>query len=234
MSLPPIKGDRSGGPANALVPVGDRALTLIVLAKEPVPGRVKTRLQPVFTAVEAAGLAACAIEDSLRAVRSSFAPRHVLFWEGNPQPWNEEFEVIAQPSGSLNDRLAAAFAAVQADGSGSPVLLIGMDTPQVTAELLDTDWEQADAVLGLSDDGGFWAVGLRSADAQQVFSSIPMSTERTGAAQLARLHALGLSVKLLPPLRDVDLPEDAAEVADRYPLLSFSRRYRELVRHHRT
>ena len=96
MSPHSIRGDRSGDPTKALEPIGDRALTLIVLAKEPVPGRVKTRLQTEFTAVEAAGLAACALEDSLRAVHSSLAPRHVLFWEGNPHPWNEEFEVIAR------------------------------------------------------------------------------------------------------------------------------------------
>ena len=84
-----------------------------------------------------------------------------------------------------------------------------MDTPQVTAALLDSDWEGADAVLGLSEDGGFWAIGLRSGDPRSIFAGIPMSTDRTGAAQLARLAALGLSVRLLPPLRDVDLPADA-------------------------
>ena len=94
-----------------------------------------------------------------------------------------------------------------------------MDTPQVTAALLDTDWEGADAVLGLSEDGGFWAIGLRSADPRSIFAGIPMSTDRTGAAQLARLAALGLSVRLLPPLRDVDLPADAEAVAASYPWL---------------
>jgi glycosyltransferase A (GT-A) superfamily protein (DUF2064 family)/SAM-dependent methyltransferase len=207
----------------------DRAQTLMVLAKEPVPGRVKTRLQSAFSAADAAGLAACAITDTLCAVRASRADRKVLAWEGDPRPWDLEFEVSVQSDGSLNDRLAAAFVAGQSRPGAGAVLLIGMDTPQVTAALLDSDWGGADAVLGLSEDGGFWTIGLRAADPQPVFEDIPMSTERTGAAQLARLFALGLSVRLLPPLRDVDLPGDVEAVANRYPWLAFSRRYRELL-----
>ena len=206
----------------------DSAETVLVLAKEPVPGRVKTRLQARFSAGEAASLAACSIEDTLEAVRASRAQRKVLVWDGDPYPWNLEFDSVPQAAGTLNDRLEAAFQAQLGDGSGS-VLLIGMDTPQVTAALLDTDWEGADAVLGLSEDGGFWAIGLRSADPGAIFADIPMSTDRTGAAQLARLAALGLSVRLLPPLRDVDLPADAESVAAGHPWLGFSRRHRALL-----
>jgi SAM-dependent methyltransferase len=108
-------------------------------------------------------------------------------------------------------------------------MLIGMDTPQVTAELLDSDWEGADAVLGLSEDGGFWAIGLRSGHPAGIFEGIPMSISRTGSAQLARLFDFGLTVKLLPPLRDVDRPADAEEVARRFPRLAFSRRYADLM-----
>ena len=87
----------------------------------------------------------------------------------------------------------------------------------------------SDAVLGLSEDGGFWAIGLRSADPGDVFAGIPMSTDRTGAAQLARLAELELQVRLLPPLRDVDLPADAEAVARRYPWLEFSRKHQALI-----
>ena len=82
---------------------------------------------------------------------------------------------------------------------------------------------------GLSEDGGFWAIGLRGVDPRAVFDGIPMSTDRTGAAQLARLAALDLQVRLLPPLRDVDLPADADAVATRFPWLEFSRKHRALT-----
>jgi glycosyltransferase A (GT-A) superfamily protein (DUF2064 family)/SAM-dependent methyltransferase len=209
--------------------MSDHAGTVIVLAKEPVPGRVKTRLQPEFSAIEAASLAAAAIEDTVAAVRTCSATRRILAWEGKPAPWQKGFQVVGQPSGTLNLRLADAFAAAVSEPTDQPSLLIGMDTPQVTAELLDSDWEGADAVLGLSEDGGFWAIGLRSGHPAGIFEGVRMSTCRTGSAQLARLFDFGLTVKLLPPLRDVDRPADAEEVARRFPRLAFSRRYADLM-----
>ena len=209
--------------------MSDHAGTVIVLAKEPVPGRVKTRLQPAFDLSGAALLAAAAIEDTIAAVRGSSATRRILAWEGSRSSWQHGFEVVDQPPGSLNVRLTAAFAAALSAPTDEPALLIGMDTPQVTAQLLDSDWEGADAVLGLSDDGGFWAIGLRPGHPAALFDGIPMSTSRTGSAQLARLFDAGLSVKLLPPLRDVDRPADAELVASQFPDLAFSRRYLQLT-----
>jgi len=207
----------------------DHAGTIIVLAKEPVPGRVKTRLQSEFSAIEAAQLAAAAIEDTVAAVRAASATRRILAWEGRPPRWQRGFQVVGQPPGTLNLRLAAAFATAVSEPTDEPAMLIGMDTPQVTAQLLDSDWEGADVVLGLSEDGGFWAIGLRHGYPAGLFEGIPMSTSHTGSAQLARLFDLGMTVKLLTPLRDVDQPADAEEVARQFPRLVFSRRYRELT-----
>ena len=207
------------------------AAVVVVLAKQPRAGRSKTRLQSLFAPAQAAELAAACLGDTLAAVRGCRVRRRVLAWEGDPAALDEGFEVVTQPPGSLNDRLVAAFRAAQppvADEGGG-VLLIGMDTPQVTPALLEVDWQGADALLGLSEDGGFWVIGLRDADPLAVFAGIPMSTGRTGAEQLARLLELGLSVRLLPSLRDVDTPEDAAAVAARHPELGFSARYRRLL-----
>ena len=206
-----------------------------MLAKEPVPGRVKTRLQPEFTAEEAAQLAAAAIEDTVAAVRSCSASRRILAWEGDPPPWQGGFEIVDQPPGTLSRRLAAALAAALVQPTDEPALLIGMDTPQVTAQLLDSDWEGADAVLGLSEDGGFWAIGLRDwyGHSPELFDGVPMSSSRTGVTQLAQLAAHGFTVKLLPVLRDVDRAEDADLVATQFPELAFSRRYVKLTSHGR-
>ena len=99
----------------------------------------------------------------------------------------------------------------------------------MTPSLLEADFSGVDALLGLSDDGGYWAIGLCDVDPDPVFEGVPMSTRATGAAQLARLLDLGLRVRLLPPLRDVDLPDDAEAVAYAYPHLGFSAKYRELT-----
>ena len=207
----------------------ERAEIVVMLAKEPKPGLVKTRLQSRFTSAEAAQLAAAAVRDSQRALRASRIPRRILCWDGDPSDFTDGFEVLTQRIGTLNDRLIGAFSDIDRHGS-ERVLLIGMDTPQIHSALLDADWEGCDAVLGLSEDGGFWAIGLRTSDAARVFAGIEMSTARTGSAQLARLLSLGYSVKLLPPLRDIDEPLDAAYVADRYPGLEFSRRHAALTR----
>ncbi len=203
-------------------PSAQRADTVVVLAKEPRPGRVKTRLQARFSPDEAARLAAAALRDTLEVVRSADVGRRLLAFDGDPAGWADGFEVAPQPGGGLGDRLDAAFAAVWS-GRGERALLVGMDTPQVRTADLEVDWDGADALLGLAEDGGFWAIGLRRDAPAGIFDGVPMSTERTGSAQLARLFDLGLQVRLLPPKRDVDLPEDAEAVATAHPDLQFSR-----------
>ncbi|MGW1198686.1 TIGR04282 family arsenosugar biosynthesis glycosyltransferase [Streptomyces sp. NPDC002536] len=187
---------------------------LLVIAKEPRPGRVKTRLTPPFTPAEAAALAEAALADTLDAVRRCPARRRVLVLDGAPGPWLPPgIEVIPQATGGLDERLAAAFAAL-ADG---PALLVGMDTPQLTPELLapalERDaWRECDAWFGPAVDGGFWALGLAEPE-PELLRGVPMSTPDTGAAQRRRLTAAGLRVRDLPPLRDVDTAADAFKVA---------------------
>jgi glycosyltransferase A (GT-A) superfamily protein (DUF2064 family) len=205
-------------------PVPESATTLLVIAKEPVPGRVKTRLVPPCTHEQAASLAEAALTDTLRAVLMAPARRRVLVLEGRPGPWLPPgFDVVAQCGGPLDERLAGAFAAVR-----GPALLIGMDTPQVTPDLLSVDWRAADAVFGPAADGGFWAIGLRVPD-PALLRGVPMSTAKTGAIQRARLAAAGLRVADLPPLRDVDTAADAVAVARQAPQSRFAARARELA-----
>lgn len=197
--------------------------TLLVIAKSPVPGRVKTRLTPPCTSAEAAVLAEAALTDTLRAVLAADAGRRVLVLDGAVGPWLPDgFEVVAQCAGGLDERLAAAF-----DACTGPTLLVGMDTPQVTAELLASVGElQPDsASFGPAVDGGFWALGLGRPDGSLV-RGVPMSRAATGAAQLERLRAAGLRVRVLPTLRDVDTAQDAEAVAVAAPGSRFAARWR--------
>jgi glycosyltransferase A (GT-A) superfamily protein (DUF2064 family) len=202
-----------------------KADTLIVIAKEPIAGRVKTRLQTEFTPAEAAALARASLADTLLAVRSTSVRRYVLALDGQAGSWLPTgFQVVAQRGDGLAERLASAFEDAYA---GAPMLLIGMDTPQVTRELLEVDWAEHDAVLGLTEDGGYWCLGLREPD-RRALVGVPMSTDHTGADQLARLRLLGYRVLLLPMLRDMDTPADAAALAKRFPELRVSRLHRRL------
>ncbi|MFI0163256.1 DUF2064 domain-containing protein [Streptomyces sp. NPDC017095] len=193
--------------------------TLLVIAKEPVPGRVKTRLTPPFTPAEAADLAEASLADTLDAVAAAPATRRVLVLDGSPGPWLPPgFDVVPQCAGGLDARLADAFARC-----AGPALLIGMDTPQVTPDLLTTDFADCDACFGPADDGGFWALGLAAPD-PALLRGVPMSTGRTGAVQRRRLVAAGLRVRDLPRLRDVDTAADAAAVAALAPRGRFAAR----------
>lgn len=190
--------------------------TLLVMAKAPVAGRVKTRLCPPCRPEEAAALAEADLADTLDVVAGCSAERRILALDGEPGSWLPAgFEVVPQTGGSFAERLGAAWAAVE-----GPCLQIGMDTPQVTPTLLDDGLDavtsRARAALGPASDGGWWAIGMRH-PIPGVFAGVPMSTERTGARQVAALRRHGLEPELLPELLDVDTFAEAGEVAALIP-----------------
>jgi rSAM/selenodomain-associated transferase 1 len=191
--------------------------TLMVIAKSPQPGRVKTRLCPPCTSRQAADIAAAALEDTLATVAAVPAARHVLVLDGPSGPWiPARFDVVPQVGGGLGERLDAAFAAIV-----GPAFLVGMDTPQLTVAqcvgaLCDLASPNVDAVLGRATDGGWWGLGL-SRPAPAMFDGVPMSSSDTGRAQLDRMRCLGLRTRLLPELCDVDHFSDALAVATVVP-----------------
>jgi rSAM/selenodomain-associated transferase 1 len=206
------------------------ASQVIVIAKEPLPGRVKTRLTPPFSPAEAALLAEAALTDTLAAVAATPVTRRVLCLDGAPGDWLPAgFDVIPQRGGGLDERLAAAFADTHA-AAPLPMVLIGMDTPQVTPELLadaavTLTKGDADAVFGPAADGGFWLLGLRRPD-RSLLAGVPMSRPDTGRRQLDRLTEAGLRVAMVPELTDVDTAREARLVADAIPDSAFAAVFR--------
>jgi uncharacterized protein len=190
---------------------------IVVIAKEPVPGRVKTRLSPAFTPLEAAALAEASLADTLEAVSRTTVARRVLALDGRPGPWLPKgFDVIGQRGTGLDERIAWALSDARVT-LPLPVVLIGMDTPQVTPELLAAAAEPlvsrtADATFGMAEDGGFWLLGLREVDPDLILG-VPMSKGDTGPRQLARLERAGLRITMLPELTDVDTVREAQQIA---------------------
>jgi rSAM/selenodomain-associated transferase 1 len=203
-------------------------VTLIVIAKQPLPGRCKTRLCPPLAPAEAAGLAEAALADTLATVAATPARRHLLALDGRPGRWLAPgFDVLAQADGGLDARLAAAF-----EAAGGPALLIGMDTPQTSVAALKRAiaalcGDGIDAVLGPAEDGGYWSIGLRRRDGA-AFIGVPMSSAATGAAQRRRLAGLGLRCAELEPMRDVDTFDDARVVARLCPGSRFAAAFEAL------
>ena len=199
--------------------------TVVVLAKECLPGRVKTRLHPPFSLEEAAALAAASLEDTLEAVSRVRADRHLLWFEGEA-PERTGFEVLPQPAGGLDERIASAF-----DATEGRTVLVGMDTPQLDPAVLQRvlDEQGAGAWFGPASDGGWWALGLDDRERRgDLVRGVPMSTGFTGEVQLSRLLTSGLRVRRLPRLTDVDTVGSAREVAAAAPATRFAARLHDL------
>ena len=184
-------------------------VTLLVVAKAPEPGRAKTRLAATVGDRVAAEIAAAALLDTLDAVAAAPIAGRVVALTGDLDAAAcsaeirgrlESFRVIPQRGSDFGDRLANAHIDAGLGSGGHPVLQIGMDTPQVTDELLASCARrllQSQAVLGLALDGGWWVLGLQTSAAAECLRSVPMSQPDTGELTLKALHENGLDVTLV-------------------------------------
>ncbi|OZF39245.1 glycosyltransferase [Rhodococcus sp. 14-2483-1-1] len=196
-------------------------VTALVVAKAPVPGLAKTRLAATIGDAAAAELAAASLLDTLDAVSAADVDHRVVALTGTlaDAARSDEltralasFTVITQRGDGLGERLANAHADAATDGA---VLQIGMDTPQVTAQILSDAAARLDHgdVLGSAEDGGWWALGLRDPAMARALLDVPMSAPSTGTDTHAALAAAGASLTMLEELRDVDFESDLDPVS---------------------
>ena len=209
---------------------------VLVLAKAPEPGRVKTRLTPPATPHQAADIAAAALLDTLDAISASGSRTAVaLTGRLSGSARAEAIRVLLrrcvvfpQRGKGFGERLANAHVHARRLYPCGPVLQIGMDTPQISADLLRASCEplrskRTDGALGMAADGGWWALGLRDPRHAAVLRCVPMSRSDTGERTLRALRALGLRIAALPELVDVDEMRDARQVAGMLPASRFGR-----------
>jgi uncharacterized protein len=193
----------------------------LVVAKAPVPGLAKTRLASTIGDRPAAELAAAALLDTLDAVAAAHVQARVVALTGDVDAACasseirrrlEAFMVIPQRGdGDFAARLANAHVDAAAVAGHPAVLQIGMDTPQVSADLITecaSELRETDAVLGPARDGGWWLLGLRDASAADCLRAVPMSRPDTGALTLAALTAREIEVSLVTELADFDTADD--------------------------
>jgi glycosyltransferase A (GT-A) superfamily protein (DUF2064 family) len=204
-------------------------VTVLVVAKAPVPGVAKTRLAAAVGPIAAADIAAAALLDTLDAVAAAAVAARVVAMTGDLDGASRsaeirarlaDFTVIPQHGPDFADRLANAHADATVAAGPQPVLQIGMDTPQVTPELIVRSADAlltAPAVLGLATDGGWWALGVHSPTDANVLRVVPMSRDDTGAVTLRALRDTGINVILIDELRDVDTVDDLAAVREASP-----------------
>lgn len=199
-------------------------VTLLVVAKAPEPGRAKTRLAAAVGDRLAADIAAAALLDTLDAAAATPVAARVLALTGDLdnaarateiRQRVESFTVIEQRGDDFADRLANAHADSADQTGGRPVLQIGMDTPQVTAELLANCARrllETPAVLGLAHDGGWWLLGVKTPATAECLRAVPMSQPDTGELTLKALRSNGIDVTSVECLADFDFVDDIAAV----------------------
>jgi rSAM/selenodomain-associated transferase 1 len=180
---------------------------IVIFAKQPVPGKVKTRLIPALGEDGAARLAAKMLD---RTIEEALATGLQVELCGDPDPagwYRGPAAVSAQGEGDLGARLARA-------ARHPPVLLIGSDCPELDRDRLTAAAEALaahDAILHPATDGGYVLLGLARFD-PSIFADIPWSSSAVCAETLARLDALGWRVEVRGTLSDVDEPADLALV----------------------
>lgn len=208
-----------------------RRQALILFARPPVEGRVKTRLSPVYSAMEARDLYEAMLSDQIeRLGRAAPEIAHLsICWS---EPWTAEGELAAligaaptgvQSGGDLGERMASAIQSALAGGFGRAAIL-GSDLPGLPIEYLKRAFDaldEAEVVLGPSDDGGYYLIGARRLH-PELFQKIPWGTDRVLALTRKRLKERSVSHALLPSWYDVDTPADLVRL--RHDLLGMRAR----------
>jgi rSAM/selenodomain-associated transferase 1 len=193
---------------------------IAIMAKAPRPGRVKTRLSPPLSRAAAAALARAFLRDTVGGVaRIPHARGAIVFAPTAARPLFARlapgFRLVPQGSGDLGRRMARAFAALLAPGVPA-VVLIGSDAPSLPRAVLERalrvlEAPRTDVVLGPSEDGGYYLIGMR-APHPALFERIAWSTGSVLQTTLARAERQGLRVRMLRRWWDVDTPADLARL----------------------
>jgi rSAM/selenodomain-associated transferase 1 len=193
-----------------------------LFAKQPVPGRVKTRLCPPLTPAEAAALAEAMLLDAAERLaaapglgpRVCFAPAEAQGWFRRAVPAGLALEPQRGPR--LAARLSAWFEGALT--GGATAVAVGADCPELEPEHVERAHglleDGADVVIGPDAGGGYHLIGLR-APVPALFERVPMSTAGMGDATVRLARELGLRVELTPPVADVDVPADLVALAAR-------------------
>ncbi len=198
---------------------------IVVMAKRPIPGRVKTRLTPAFTPLQAAQVHAAMLQCVLARLAIHLPGQHFLALDNqtaSPDPPQDPalhyqlpqaFKIIDQGQGSLGDRLKHVWKAL----NQSQAVFFGVDSPDVPIKTLTSLWttlQPADAVLGPVDDGGYYCLAAKQLT-PQLLTGIDWGTPAVYHQTHQAAQNAGLKLLDLAPWQDVDTPADLLELQDR-------------------
>jgi uncharacterized protein len=191
---------------------------LLIFARQPVPGRVKTRLSPPLTPVQAAALYDACVRDVIAAAARGRA-RVELWHDGAPGAADHftgafpHLHVEAQAPGDLGARMKDAFARAFAE-LAQRVVIVGSDAPTLPEPVLGAAFDHlhdAEAVIGPTIDGGYYLIGLAAGAwprAARLFDGVAWSSDSVYAVTLERAAEAVLALRVLPGWYDIDHADD--------------------------
>jgi uncharacterized protein len=201
---------------------------IVIMAKYPEAGKVKTRLQPFFTECESAELAKCFLQDTVN--KALCVTKNVII-AYSPSYKQDEFSTllsgnvtfIAQNGVDLGDRMLNAFQCAFKQNFNS-VLMIGTDSPSFPTEFLEQSFKvlkENDAVIGETIDGGFYLIGLNKLYTE-IFNAVEWSSSKTFLQTKSNFKKLEISFSELPVFFDVDVPQDLKRLQEDMLLHTFA------------
>jgi len=201
----------------------DKNNCLIIFMKWPEKGKVKSRLAAILSEDAVLQLYKCFVEDLLHTLKQSGLRPIIAFYPSEAgdkiAAWlGDEYSYVPQMGGNLGARMKNAFLRAFAHG-GSRAVLIGSDLPDLPPEIIKDAFASLndhDAAIGPARDGGYYLIGFRrDAFLPRMFDHIPWSTVAVFARTMEILREEGCKVRQLPFWRDIDKPEDVADLIKR-------------------
>lgn len=194
---------------------------IIIMTKVPAAGKVKTRLQPFIAPDQSAEIARAFLQDAERKAKT--VTENIIF---AVSPFDERdklknilqhpADLIEQQGETLGDRMLSAFKFVFDQGSDA-VVLIGTDSPTFPSDHIELAFEfleiETDVVLGKTEDGGFYLIGLRKLDTR-IFENVSWSSRQTFEQVWENIMDSDLHLREVPSWYDVDQPEDLQKLKE--------------------
>lgn len=188
---------------------------IIIMAKVPVSGNVKTRLQDVLAPEKCAELSAAFLKDTVNKAKSVCKNVIIAFFPPSEKAklaeiLPEEKNFIEQTGKDLGERMFNAFEFAFSQKTDA-VVMIGTDSPTFPADFIEQAFEflelETDAVLGKTEDGGFYLIGLRVLP-QEIFENVAWSSAQTFEQVYRNISNLNLHLREVPSWYDVDETQD--------------------------
>lgn len=206
--------------SNEILHSSNRHLALVIMAKAPKPGRVKTRLARSLPVSAVTGLYRCLVDDTVTLAQSLDGVQVAIMC---PETDVEELErtvgdaipVVPQMGNGLAAALASVFSYFESAGY-SRIVAFNSDSPHLPTSVLHAAFqllEECDLVAGPTHDGGFYLVGAKMSH-PTLFNTDAMGTKNALDELLTKARALGLSIRLTDPFYDIDEAADLSRLTE--------------------